>query len=390
MPIAVISLMPTLLTPGYPVTKKRGKGSGRHVCLPTLCITKNFQVMRDRSLAIAPTVRLWSGSSTAFTIFFKPLATCMAIAKFLSTMNLSVLPSLPPYYPKILAEVPEIEHLPMHDALGPMSFTALLMFVFCSGKPTTIVCFKQRFLSCWEKRIPFESQLWSGLLQQLSRVFDAFGEPTLMDFRSKTRGLCLFCCLRIRPNFPPLPTEDEKLGEDNGGGQGRRCCHYKSCSWRLTGEVIQCPQDIEIEDQTEGGAETAARKTLSKTNLLAWELGDAGSQHLQSQTSGKTESKKKVMRLKVEAVEVASTNSSAVNKDELEETRGGERNLVEKSCFLRQAYFAPQRNQKLVFTLSCEIILLIWLGQLASCLNFCYGTPPAVNTDADSSNDVMS
>nr|GMC61101.1 transcription factor PCF1-like [Ipomoea batatas]GMC64884.1 transcription factor PCF1-like [Ipomoea batatas]GMC67158.1 transcription factor PCF1-like [Ipomoea batatas] len=47
MPIAVISLMPTLLTPGYPVTKKRGKGSGRHVCLPTLCITKNFQVMRE-------------------------------------------------------------------------------------------------------------------------------------------------------------------------------------------------------------------------------------------------------------------------------------------------------------------------------------------------------
>nr|GMC68509.1 transcription factor PCF1-like [Ipomoea batatas] len=45
--------MPTVIeisveTPESQVTlKKKGKGSGQHVCLPTLCITKNFQVMRE-------------------------------------------------------------------------------------------------------------------------------------------------------------------------------------------------------------------------------------------------------------------------------------------------------------------------------------------------------
>ncbi|KAK9274864.1 hypothetical protein L1049_022118 [Liquidambar formosana] len=100
----------------------------------------------------------------------------------------------------------------------------------CNGKPTTIVASQKGFYPAG--RHPLLSHSLVGLLQQISRAFDA-AYKTLMKaftehnkfgnlpygFRSNT--WVVPPVIAENPSlFPPLPMEDENWG-GNGGGQGR-------------------------------------------------------------------------------------------------------------------------------------------------------------------------
>lgn len=100
----------------------------------------------------------------------------------------------------------------------------------CSGKPTTIVASREGFYPSGKHNLL--SQTLVGLLQQISRIFDAAYKALMKaytehnkfgnlpyGFRSNTWVVPPI--VAENPHlFPPLPVEDENWG-GNGGGQGR-------------------------------------------------------------------------------------------------------------------------------------------------------------------------
>ncbi|CAN4113288.1 unnamed protein product [Withania somnifera] len=100
----------------------------------------------------------------------------------------------------------------------------------CSGKPTTIVASRKGFYPAGKHALLSHSLV--GLLQQLSRVFDAAYKALMKGFTEHNKFGNLPYGFRantwvvppfVADNpaiFPPLPMEDENWG-GNGGGQGR-------------------------------------------------------------------------------------------------------------------------------------------------------------------------
>ncbi|TKY73152.1 TSS protein [Spatholobus suberectus] len=100
----------------------------------------------------------------------------------------------------------------------------------CSGKPTTIVTSRIGFYPAGKH--PLVSHTLVGLLQQISRVFDAAYRALMKAFTEHNKFGNLPYGFRANtwvvppvvsdnPSvFPPLPMEDETWG-GNGGGQGR-------------------------------------------------------------------------------------------------------------------------------------------------------------------------
>ncbi|KAK7304132.1 hypothetical protein RJT34_15200 [Clitoria ternatea] len=106
----------------------------------------------------------------------------------------------------------------------------------CSGKPTTIVASRIGFYPAGKR--PLVSHTLVGLLQQISRVFDAAYRALMKAFTEHNKFGNLPYGFRANtwvvppvvsdnPSvFPPLPMEDETWG-GNGGGQGRDGKHEK-------------------------------------------------------------------------------------------------------------------------------------------------------------------
>ncbi|XP_055822957.1 protein REDUCED CHLOROPLAST COVERAGE 2 isoform X2 [Solanum dulcamara] len=100
----------------------------------------------------------------------------------------------------------------------------------CSGKPTTIVASRTGFYPAGKRALSSHSLV--GLLQQLSRVFDAAYKALMKGFTEHNKFGNLPYGFRANTwvvppfvaenpaTFPPLPMEDENWG-GNGGGQGR-------------------------------------------------------------------------------------------------------------------------------------------------------------------------
>ncbi|KMT03494.1 hypothetical protein BVRB_8g191740 [Beta vulgaris subsp. vulgaris] len=100
----------------------------------------------------------------------------------------------------------------------------------CSGKPMTIVASREGFYPSGRRQLRCHSLV--GLLQQLSRVFDAAYKALMKAFTEHNKFGNLPYGFRANtwvappvvadhPSvFPPLPVEDENWG-GNGGGQGR-------------------------------------------------------------------------------------------------------------------------------------------------------------------------
>ncbi|CAJ1975505.1 unnamed protein product [Sphenostylis stenocarpa] len=105
---------------------------------------------------------------------------------------------------------------------------------FCSGKPTTIVASRMGFYPAGKR--PLVSHTMVGLLQQISRVFDAAYKALMKAFTDHNKFGNLPYGFRANtwvvppvvsdnPSvFPPLPMEDETWG-GSGGGQGRDGSH---------------------------------------------------------------------------------------------------------------------------------------------------------------------
>ncbi|XP_049415053.1 protein REDUCED CHLOROPLAST COVERAGE 2 isoform X2 [Solanum stenotomum] len=99
----------------------------------------------------------------------------------------------------------------------------------CSGKPTTIVASRTGFYPAGKRALSSHSLV--GLLQQLSRVFDAAYKALMKGFTEHNKFGNLPYGFRANTwvvppfvadnpaTFPPLPMEDENWG-GNGGGQG--------------------------------------------------------------------------------------------------------------------------------------------------------------------------
>ncbi|KAK7281559.1 hypothetical protein RIF29_09661 [Crotalaria pallida] len=106
----------------------------------------------------------------------------------------------------------------------------------CSGKPTTIVASRSGFYPAGKRLLV--SHTLVGLLQQISRVFDAAYKALMKAFTEHNKFGNLPYGFRANtwvvppvvadnPSvFPPLPIEDEVWG-GNGGGQGRDGKHEK-------------------------------------------------------------------------------------------------------------------------------------------------------------------
>ncbi|XP_060171696.1 protein REDUCED CHLOROPLAST COVERAGE 2 isoform X1 [Lycium barbarum] len=104
----------------------------------------------------------------------------------------------------------------------------------CSGKPTTIVASRTGFYPAGKRSLLSHSLV--GLLQQLSRVFDAAYKALMKGFTEHNKFGNLPYGFRANTwvvppfvadnpaTFPPLPMEDENWG-GNGGGQGRNGKH---------------------------------------------------------------------------------------------------------------------------------------------------------------------
>ncbi|KAJ8560818.1 hypothetical protein K7X08_022678 [Anisodus acutangulus] len=104
----------------------------------------------------------------------------------------------------------------------------------CSGKPTTIVASRTGFYPAGKRALSSHSLV--GLLQQLSRVFDAAYKALMKGFTEHNKFGNLPYGFRANTwvvppfvadnpaTFPPLPMEDENWG-GNGGGQGREGKH---------------------------------------------------------------------------------------------------------------------------------------------------------------------
>ncbi|KNA20821.1 hypothetical protein SOVF_049160 isoform B [Spinacia oleracea] len=100
----------------------------------------------------------------------------------------------------------------------------------CSGKPMTIVASREGFYPSGRRQLRCHSLI--GLLQQISRVFDAAYKALMKAFTEHNKFGNLPYGFRantwvvppvVNDNpsvFPPLPVEDENWG-GNGGGQGR-------------------------------------------------------------------------------------------------------------------------------------------------------------------------
>ncbi|GLT80465.1 hypothetical protein SLA2020_519030 [Shorea laevis] len=100
----------------------------------------------------------------------------------------------------------------------------------CSGKPMTIVASREGFYPAGKRPLLCRSLV--GLLQQISRVFDAAYKALLKAFTEHNKFGNLPYGFRANTwvvppvaadnplVFPPLPVEDENWG-GNGGGQGR-------------------------------------------------------------------------------------------------------------------------------------------------------------------------
>ncbi|KAJ8562147.1 hypothetical protein K7X08_011438 [Anisodus acutangulus] len=100
----------------------------------------------------------------------------------------------------------------------------------CSGKPTTIVASRTGFYPAGKRALSSHSLV--GLLQQLSRVFDAAYKSLMKGFNEHNKFGNLPYGFRANTwvvppfvannpaTFLPLPMEDENWG-GNGGGQGR-------------------------------------------------------------------------------------------------------------------------------------------------------------------------
>ncbi|KAJ1410318.1 Tetratricopeptide-like helical domain superfamily [Sesbania bispinosa] len=106
----------------------------------------------------------------------------------------------------------------------------------CSGKPTTIVASRTGFYPAGKRLLVNHTLV--GLLQQISRVFDAAYKTLMKAFTEHNKFGNLPYGFRANtwvvppvvsdnPSiFPPLPMEDENWG-GNGGGQGRDGKHEK-------------------------------------------------------------------------------------------------------------------------------------------------------------------
>ncbi|CAI9098597.1 OLC1v1035273C1 [Oldenlandia corymbosa var. corymbosa] len=104
----------------------------------------------------------------------------------------------------------------------------------CSGKPTTVVVSQKGFYPAGRRILLSHSLV--GLLQQLSRAFDAAYKALMKAFTEHNKFGNLPYGFRAntwvvppfvaeQPSiFPPLPVEDENWG-GNGGGQGRDGMH---------------------------------------------------------------------------------------------------------------------------------------------------------------------
>ncbi|XP_047330018.1 protein REDUCED CHLOROPLAST COVERAGE 2 [Impatiens glandulifera] len=100
----------------------------------------------------------------------------------------------------------------------------------CTGKPTTIVASREGFYPAGKRSLLCHSLV--GLLQQISRIFDAAYKALIKAFIDHNKFGNLPYGFRANtwvvppmvsenPSiFPPLPVEDENWG-GNGGGQGR-------------------------------------------------------------------------------------------------------------------------------------------------------------------------
>ncbi|XP_019188972.1 PREDICTED: transcription factor PCF1-like [Ipomoea nil] len=117
-PPPLSSSTPAPLAPARPVTKKRGKGSGRRVRLPPLCAARIFQLTRELGHRTDGQTVEWLLRHVHPSVFPSSYAATAVDSPSSATEDLS-----PPYYPQIPAAVPETDQ----DAVGPTSFTALLM-----------------------------------------------------------------------------------------------------------------------------------------------------------------------------------------------------------------------------------------------------------------------
>ncbi|KAK8465873.1 hypothetical protein PHAVU_009G195600 [Phaseolus vulgaris] len=132
----------------------------------------------------------------------------------------------------------------------------------CSGKPTTIVASRIGFYPAGKH--PLVSHTLVGLLQQISRVFDAAYKALMKAFTEHNKFGNLPYGFRentwvvppvVSDNpsvFTPLPTEDETWG-GNGGGQGRDGNH-KNRQWArdfaiLAAMPCQTAEERQIRDR---------------------------------------------------------------------------------------------------------------------------------------------
>ncbi|MED6222877.1 Protein REDUCED CHLOROPLAST COVERAGE 2 [Stylosanthes scabra] len=132
----------------------------------------------------------------------------------------------------------------------------------CSGKPTTIVASRTGFYPAGKRLLV--SHTLVGLLQQISRVFDAAYKALMKAFTEHNKFGNLPYGFRANTwvvppvvadnlsTFPPLPVEDGVWG-GNGGGQGRDGKHKKR-QWArdfaiLAAMPCQTPEERQIRDR---------------------------------------------------------------------------------------------------------------------------------------------
>lgn len=128
----------------------------------------------------------------------------------------------------------------------------------CSGKPTTIVASRKGFYPAGKHLLVNHTLV--GLLQQISRVFDAAYKALTKAFTEhknfgnlpygfRANTWVVLPVVGDNPSvFPPFPMEDEIWG-GNGGGQGRDSKHDKVQWARNFAILVAMPSQTEEERQ---------------------------------------------------------------------------------------------------------------------------------------------